>query len=93
MICDIDNIDDQCYCFSHIQSTLLQCLLGELPLVRGEINMKGSVAYAGQEPWIFSASVRENILFGKPYQMDWYNTVVDVCALNKVKNSYVLLFC
>ena len=46
--------------------------------------MKGSVAYAGQEPWIFSASVRENILFGKPYQMDWYNTVVDACALDKV---------
>ena len=53
--------------------------------------MKGSVAYAGQEPWIFSASVRENILFGQSYQMDWYNTVVDVCALNKVVNSCVLV--
>ena len=49
--------------------------------------MKGSVAYAGQDPWIFSASLRDNILFGQPYQMEWYNTVIGACALSKVAIS------
>ena len=62
----------------------MQCLLGELLPVSGDININGIVAYAGQEPWIFSASLRDNILFGQPFYPEWYNTVIDVCALDKV---------
>ena len=46
--------------------------------------MRGSVAYASQESWILSVTLRENILFGLPYHPDWYNTVVEACALEKV---------
>ncbi len=53
--------------------------------------MIGTVAYAGQEPWIFSATLRDNILFGKPYHPDWYATVIDMCALEKVIKMYVFL--
>ena len=52
--------------------------------------MEGRVAYAAQEPWIFSSSLRDNILFGKPYEPDWYSTVVDVCALEKVGEIAIL---
>lgn len=65
------------------KSTLLQCILDELPPLSGEINMKGEIAYASQEPWIYSATLRENILFGLPYDFNWYNTVVEACALDK----------
>lgn len=34
---------------------------------------KGTVVYVEQEPIIFSASVKENILFGKPYDQEMYN--------------------
>ena len=69
---------------TYIQSSLLQCLLGELPALKGCVTVRGSVAYASQESWLFSGTLRENIMFGLPYNADWYNTVVDICALDKV---------
>ncbi|KAF4974138.1 hypothetical protein FZEAL_8903 [Fusarium zealandicum] len=43
----------------------------------------GSVAYVGQTPWLESASLRDNILFGLPFVQERYKKVVDVCALTK----------
>lgn len=43
--------------------------------------MKGRIGYASQEAWVFSGTVRENILFGQKYNATWYQTVVDACAL------------
>ena len=51
----------------------------------------GKVSYASQEPWMFSSTVRENILYGLPYQKDWYDAVVQACALDKVKRCLMLL--
>ena len=51
--------------------------------------MKGRVSYASQEAWIFSATLRENILFGKPYNQQRYNTVLEACALDKVQRLVV----
>ena len=66
------------------QSTLLQCLLKELPALSGRAMVKGSVGYASQEAWVFSATLRDNILFGLPYDPDRYDTVIETCALQKV---------
>ena len=52
----------------------------------GTVTVKGSVGYASQEAWVFSATLRENILFGLPYEPDRYETVIEACALNKVLN-------
>ena len=70
-----------------MQSSLLQCLLRELPAMSGAVTMRGSVAYASQEAWVFSATLRENILFGLPYTPSWYNTVVKACALERVNDN------
>lgn len=40
-----------------------------------------SRAFCPQYAWIQNASVRENIIFGKEFKDDWYNKVVDACAL------------
>ena len=53
--------------------------------------MKGEIAYASQEPWIYSATLRENILFGLPYDFNWYNTVVEACALDKVSMCILVM--
>ena len=48
------------------------------------MEVKGKVSYSSQDPWVFSGTLRENILFGSPFEKQWYNTVVEACALDKV---------
>ncbi|KAG5983517.1 hypothetical protein E4U55_007983 [Claviceps digitariae] len=45
--------------------------------------LPGAVAYVGQSPWLESASLRDNILFGLPFLQQRYDAVLDVCALKK----------
>jgi len=54
---------------------LLQAILQELPLSEGNIFVCGTVSYASQEPWLFSGSVRQNILFDSPMDYERYNQV------------------
>lgn len=42
-----------------------------------------AVAYVAQIPWIENASIKDNILFGLPYDEERYTKTVDVCALRK----------
>lgn len=43
----------------------------------------GSMAYVSQNPWLTSTSVRENILFGLPFDRTRYNEVIEACALTE----------
>lgn len=52
------------------KSSLLHSILNELPLAKGKLEVNGVISYASQEPWLFVSSVRNNILFGKPYIRD-----------------------
>ncbi|XP_052747534.1 ATP-binding cassette sub-family C member 4 [Bicyclus anynana] len=63
------------------KSSLLQVLLRELPLSSGNLKVEGSLSYACQESWLFPATVRENILFGLPYEVARYREVCHVCCL------------
>ena len=71
--------------FVHVlQSTLLQLLIKELSPVSGSVFVDGKVSYASQEPWVFSGTLRDNILFGLPHKPDWYQKVIEACSLDKV---------
>jgi len=39
------------------------------------------VSYAAQAPFLQHQSIRENILFGSPYEEERYEAVLDACAL------------
>ncbi|EGC34852.1 hypothetical protein DICPUDRAFT_55519 [Dictyostelium purpureum] len=65
------------------KSSLLQALLGEMDMVEGELSIKGSIAYVAQQAWIINASLKDNILFGKPYIESKYKKVLEVCALER----------
>ncbi|XP_058040750.1 ATP-binding cassette sub-family C member 4 [Ahaetulla prasina] len=65
------------------KSSLLSAVLGELSTIKGLIDVQGKIAYVSQQPWVFSGTVRNNILFGKEYRKEKYEKVLRVCALKK----------
>ncbi|XP_053594500.1 probable multidrug resistance-associated protein lethal(2)03659 [Microplitis demolitor] len=65
------------------KTSLLNAILKELPAHTGSIDVGGKIAYASQEPWLFAGSVRQNILFGRPWDAGKYDKVVKVCQLKR----------
>ena len=65
------------------KSTLLSAIAGEVPDRNEAITYKGTVVYVPQIPWIFSGTIRENILFGEQYEEAKYNRVIEACALTQ----------
>ncbi|KAJ1952202.1 hypothetical protein EC988_003681, partial [Linderina pennispora] len=86
----LDNVDFAAKSDEHLavvgrvgsgKSSLVSALLGDMRKVRGEVTIHGKVAYASQQPWIMNATLRDNILFGLKYNEEFYNRVIDACAL------------
>ena len=69
---------------------MLLSLIDEMQKVSGKIDIKGSLFYVPQEPWIFTASLKQNILFGKPYDKKKFDKIVKICCLDEV--AIILLF-
>lgn len=63
------------------KSSLIQAILGEMHKNEGSVNVKGSIAYYSQSPWIMGATVKENILFGHKFDEKFYDLVIKSCAL------------
>lgn len=63
------------------KSSLLAALAGDMRKTRGNVTMGASRAFCPQYAWIQNATVKENILFGKEMDADWYRRVIDACAL------------
>jgi ATP-binding cassette subfamily C (CFTR/MRP) protein 4 len=63
------------------KSTLLQVILKEISILSGDVFAEGSLSYTPQQPWIFTGSVRDNILFGEPMDEQKYQEVIRVCCL------------
>ncbi|XP_076803654.1 ATP-binding cassette sub-family C member 10-like isoform X2 [Clavelina lepadiformis] len=68
------------------KSSLLSAICAGMEKLDGEIALQcasDGVAYVSQEAWIQHATVRDNILWGRPYVQDFYEAVVECCALNE----------
>ena len=68
-----------------LQSSLLMTMIGELRIIEGSLSIKGSVGYVAQQAWVFSGSVKQNILFGQAFEEDRYDKVVRACCLEQVR--------
>ncbi|CAF2760135.1 unnamed protein product [Rotaria sp. Silwood2] len=65
------------------KSSLFAAILGEMIQTKGEINRNNSsFSYVAQTAWIFSDTLRANILFEKPYDEQRYTKVIRSCCLD-----------
>ncbi|XP_054165164.1 multidrug resistance-associated protein 1-like [Oppia nitens] len=69
------------------KSSLLSALFGEMQLLSGKVSIgrgnASKIAYVPQQAWIQNASLKDNILFGKPLDTDLYDRVVSGCSLEQ----------
>ncbi|KAJ2848541.1 hypothetical protein IWW36_003238 [Coemansia brasiliensis] len=78
------------------KSSLLLALVGNMELIEGCVSVPihfdansilesrpviSDIAYVSQEPWLRNATIRDNILFGEPFNYERYETVLHMCAL------------
>ncbi|XP_047714109.1 ATP-binding cassette sub-family C member 10 isoform X4 [Prionailurus viverrinus] len=67
------------------KSSLLAAIAGELHRLHGRVAVWGlskGFGLATQEPWIQFATIRDNILFGKTFDAQLYQKVLEACALS-----------
>ncbi|PPQ64837.1 hypothetical protein CVT24_008202 [Panaeolus cyanescens] len=71
------------------KTSVLMALLGEMHYNPRSLDSwfnlprAGGVAYAAQESWVQNETIRENILFGAPYDEQRYKKVIYQCALTR----------
>ncbi|WJX31534.1 Canalicular multispecific organic anion transporter 2 [Trifolium repens] len=65
------------------KSSLLTCIIGEMPKLSGTLKVCGTKAYVAQSPWIQSGKIEENILFGSEMDREKYERVLEACSLKK----------
>ena len=65
------------------KSTVLRTLLGEVNLVEGDYEVKGSVSYIPDRPFLINDTLRDNILFGKTYDRIKYELILDLCQIDQ----------
>ncbi|XP_077850569.1 ATP binding cassette subfamily C member 13 isoform X2 [Macaca mulatta] len=63
------------------KSSMLSAILGEMEKLTGVVQRKGSVAYVSQQAWIQNCILQENILFGSIMKKEFYEQVLEACAL------------
>ena len=65
------------------KSSLLAAVLGEMHQQRGQgrVELRGSCGYCGQQPWLISGSLKDNILYGSPFEKGRYQRVLRACCL------------
>lgn len=62
------------------KSSLLNAMAGSMRKTDGKVEVNGDLLMCGY-PWIQNASVRDNIIFGSPFNKEKYDEVVRVCSL------------
>ncbi|KPM39848.1 Multidrug resistance-associated protein 1 [Neonectria ditissima] len=76
------------------KSSVLGALLGDMQLVQArscQLSLESSLsssqlAFAPQTAWLLSETVRENIVFGRPLDLAWYDEVLTRCCLHQDLN-------
>lgn len=63
------------------KSTLVAGILGEALCADGTVTVNGSISFAGQTSWIQNGTLRDNVVFGRPFDEERYREVLTACCL------------
>lgn len=64
------------------KSSLLSAIAGLMVKTGGSVTVSGEMIFS-PSPWVHNATIRENILFGQPYDEALYQKVIHCCALER----------
>ena len=56
--------------------------MDETKILMGTKEVRGSIAYVEQEPFIISGTIKENILFGKKYDERAFQAALEAACLD-----------
>ncbi|XP_061102942.1 ATP-binding cassette sub-family C member 12-like [Conger conger] len=63
------------------KTLLLSSILKQMHLLSGSVSANGTFAYVSQQAWIFSGTVRDNILMKEEFDQTRYDKAILVCSL------------
>jgi ABC-type transport system involved in cytochrome bd biosynthesis fused ATPase/permease subunit len=73
---------------SSLSSAFLQLVLGENEAPQmDKIEIYGKMSFVSCDSWIFSGSIRENIIFTEKYHRNRYENILKLCSLDDDINS------
>ncbi|KAI6044220.1 P-loop containing nucleoside triphosphate hydrolase protein [Pisolithus marmoratus] len=64
------------------KSSLLSAIIGEMMRVSGEVNCNGTIAYCAQQPWIQTTTIQDNILFGRPLNLQQLQKAIQTTSFD-----------
>ena len=69
------------------KTSLLQAIINNLILLNPKecdgIHINGKIGYSAQIPWISNDTIRNNIIFSKPYNEEKYKKIINLCQLKE----------
>ncbi|KAJ3358588.1 hypothetical protein GGF32_010109 [Allomyces javanicus] len=65
------------------KSSLLSGIIGEMRRTSGSVTISGRMGYCPQQPWIQNATLRDNVLFGLPYNAERYQRAIKLASLER----------
>ncbi|XP_077861532.1 ATP-binding cassette sub-family C member 5-like [Saccoglossus kowalevskii] len=63
------------------KSSIISAILSQMQLISGSVSIDGNMAYVSQQPWIFNATFKENILFGLQFDKQLYEKCIRASCL------------
>ena len=66
------------------KTSFLHAILSDIHQIEGQSATRSKrFAYVSQSAWILSGTIKDNILFGKPFDLVWFHKVIEACSLNR----------
>lgn len=72
------------------KSGLLNAIMNDYEVFKSNspIIINGKISYLSQQPWVMHDTIKNNILFFNPYNMQKYEKVITCCQLKKDLNEF-----